>query len=143
VLTALLGGALIGLGATAFWLGNGRVAGVSGLVGRVLTGGRGRGEAIAFLAGLVAAGGLLALLRGPVPPLTGDRPLGALLVAGVLVGFGTRLARGCTSGHGVCGLSRLAPRSLVATLVFMAAGAVTVLLLAQLAPGAAMRVGGG
>lgn len=139
MLTALAGGVLIGLGATLFWFANGRVAGVSGVLGQALTGraGRSRGESIAFLGGLVLAGVLLSSLRPQA--LTVDRPFAALLVAGLLVGFGTRLARGCTSGHGVCGLSRFSLRSLVATLTFMAAGAVTVFLLTHLAPGAGLR----
>jgi uncharacterized membrane protein YedE/YeeE len=133
MLTAVLGGALIGLAATTFWVANGRIAGVSGILGQALTGRRGRAEAVAFLAGLIAAGALLSSARPA--DLTGDRPFGALLFAGLLVGFGTRLARGCTSGHGVCGLSRFSPRSLVAVLVFMAAAAGTVFVLAQVAPG--------
>ena len=126
MLTALAGGVLIGLAATLFWAVTGRVAGVSGLLEQAVgrRAGRGRSEAIAFVVGLVAAGLVLSPLRRPWPPA--DRPLAVLLVAGLLVGFGTRLARGCTSGHGVCGVSRLSPRSLVATAVFMATGGITV-----------------
>jgi uncharacterized membrane protein YedE/YeeE len=137
MLTAGLGGAVIGLAATTYWVANGRIAGVSGVLGQALSGRRGRAEAVAFLSGLIASGAMFASARPA--ELTGDRPFGALVLAGLLVGFGTRVARGCTSGHGVCGLSRFSPRSLVATLVFMAAAAATVFLLAQLAPGMSVR----
>jgi uncharacterized membrane protein YedE/YeeE len=133
MLSALIGGALIGLAATYFWLENGRVAGVSGILrGAVLSPGD-RREMLPFLAGLVSAG--LAFAAFGARPAATAQPLAVLLVAGVLVGFGTRLGRGCTSGHGVCGLSRLSRRSLAATLTFMAVAAATVFLTARLAPG--------
>ena len=110
----------------AFWAATGRVAGVSGLLEQAVNrrAGRGRGEAVAFIAGLVMAGLVLSPLGRPSPPV--NRSLTALVVAGLLVGFGTRLARGCTSGHGVCGVSRLSPRSIAATAIFMLTGAITV-----------------
>jgi uncharacterized membrane protein YedE/YeeE len=121
-ISALAGGALIGLAASALLILNGRVAGVSGIVGGLVRPQRGEWEwRAAFAAGLLAGGlALLAL----APPSIGapPRPLGALVAAGLLVGFGARLGGGCTSGHGVCGLSRLSRRSLAATLTFMAAG---------------------
>jgi uncharacterized membrane protein YedE/YeeE len=147
MLSALIGGCLIGLAATLFWLENGRIAGVSGILRGALRSAGERGELLLFLAGLAGAGLLSVLLfpssSSPPPPpppssllhVAGDQPLAVLLAGGVLVGFGTRLARGCTSGHGLCGVSRLSARSLVATLIFVAAGALTVLAIARLAPG--------
>jgi uncharacterized membrane protein YedE/YeeE len=130
VLAALGGGVLIGLAATVLMLLNGRIAGISGILGGAFTGrGADRGWRIAFLAGLFA-GGLLAAAAGMTGSLerTGY-PLGLLIVAGLLVGFGSRLGSGCTSGHGVCGIARLSTRSIVATVVFTAAGMVTVAML--------------
>ena len=123
---ALAGGVLIGLAATLLlWL-NGRVAGVSGLVNGVLFPHRGDvAWRIAFLGGLVAAAGAyLWLVPGAPLPRT-DFPRAGLVAAGLLVGFGTRMGNGCTSGHGVCGIGRLSARSLVAVLVFMATAIVT------------------
>jgi uncharacterized membrane protein YedE/YeeE len=126
-LRSLLGGALLGLSASALWLWSGRVAGISGILGGLFTPGtEGRGWRLQFLAGLTA-GGLLLLLVRPAVFASAGRSLPLLVVAGLLVGFGARLGGGCTSGHGVCGLSRLSGRSLVATLVFMATAIVTVL----------------
>jgi uncharacterized membrane protein YedE/YeeE len=128
---ALAGGALIGLAAALFVLLNGRIAGISGVLGGLLRPMRGDiGWRLAFLAGLLAAPWVFAyaLQRPwPLPQIEVDNA--SLIVAGLLVGIGTRYGAGCTSGHGVCGLSRLSPRSLVATLVFMAAGFATVYLL--------------
>lgn len=126
---SLGGGALIGLAAAILYLTDGRIAGVSGIFGAVLSGTRaGLGWRLAFLAGLVAAPWVLGGL--PAGALARfDVPLPILFLAGLLTGYGTRIARGCTSGHGVCGLSRLSPRSLVAVLCFMGAGMVTVTLL--------------
>jgi uncharacterized membrane protein YedE/YeeE len=118
---ALAGGVLIGLAATLLlWL-NGRVAGVSGLVNGVLFPQRGDvAWRVAFLGGLVvAAGAYMALVPGASLPRT-DFPRAGLVAAGLLVGFGTRMGNGCTSGHGVFGIGRLSARSLVAVLVFMA-----------------------
>jgi hypothetical protein len=124
-LGGLIGGALIGAAAALLWLGLGRIAGISGILG-ALARARDRGWRLAFLAGLIAAPLLYGLAGGalPEPGITGSQP--ALIVGGLLVGYGTRLGGGCTSGHGVCGLARLSPRSLVATCVFLAAGLATV-----------------
>lgn len=124
--SALAGGAVIGLAATLLALVNGRVAGISGIVGGLLrpslSDAAWRG---AFVAGLVVAPMVYAMFAG-LPGLVIDAGYPTLVAAGVLVGIGTRYGAGCTSGHGVCGLSRLSPRSLVATLAFMAAGFTTV-----------------
>lgn len=126
-LAPLLGGALIGAAAVTLMAGVGRIAGISGIVGGALE--RPRGDTAwrwLFIAGLVAGAGLHRLLAAdPVAPRT-EYPVWALLIAGLLVGVGTRLGSGCTSGHGVCGLARLSPRSLLATATFMGAGVVTV-----------------
>ena len=123
---ALAGGVLIGLSATLLlWL-NGRVAGVSGILNGVLfpKGGDIAWRAM-FLAGLIVAAGLyMALVPGAPQPLV-DFPRVGLVVAGLLVGFGTRMGNGCTSGHGVCGLGRLSMRSLAAVLTFMATAIAT------------------
>jgi uncharacterized protein len=135
VLTAFIGGALIGLAATLFWLENGRVAGVSGILRGALRSAGERTELLLFLLGLAGAGLLGAWLSSSPAPRSGDQPLAVLLLGGLLVGFGTRVAGGCTSGHGVCGVSRWSGRSVVATLTFTAVGALTVLVVARLAPG--------
>lgn len=124
-LSALAGGALIGLAAALFMLLNGRIAGISGVLGAVVEG-QAAAWRLAFIAGLVVSAPLAALVAGSLPPVTFETPMWLLVPAGLLVGVGTRLAGGCTSGHGVCGLARLSPRSLVATGLFMAAGAATV-----------------
>lgn len=129
--SALAGGALIGLAAALFVLLNGRIAGISGLLGSVLEGGEGRGEKALFLLGLLLAP-LLWGLFAALPPIEFHGGWFALVVAGLLVGVGTRYGSGCTSGHGVCGVARLSPRSLVATLAFMAAGFATVYVLRHL-----------
>jgi uncharacterized protein len=129
---SLAGGVLIGLTAAAFILVNGRILGISGIVGGLFGAKPGdTGWRIAFVLGMLAAPVTFALLApaGFTGAARIDAGPGALIVAGLLVGFGTRYGSGCTSGHGVCGLSRLSPRSLVATLAFMAAGFVTVFLL--------------
>ena len=128
---SLAGGLLVGAAAAAFILLSGRMLGVSGIVGGLL--GPREGDAgwrLAFLAGMIAAPvtfGLLAPAGFLAAPRI-DAGFGTLGVAGLLVGYGTSYGSGCTSGHGVCGLSRLSPRSLVATLTFMAAGLATVYL---------------
>lgn len=125
---ALAGGLLIGLAAAAFVLFNGRIAGISGILGGLLRPARGDvAWRIAFLLGLVLAP-LVYGLAAPLPAVRIDAGVTTLAVAGLLVGVGTRYGAGCTSGHGVCGLSRRSPRSLVATISFMAAGFVTVFL---------------
>jgi len=120
------GGLLIGLGAAVLLLANGRVAGVSGIAGGLLRPARGDiGWRLAFLLGLLAAPlGWLALQA--MPPAQIDHTPALLAVSGLLVGIGTRFGSGCTSGHGVCGIARLSPRSIVATLCFVAAGFLTV-----------------
>jgi uncharacterized membrane protein YedE/YeeE len=124
--TALAGGLLIGLAAAVFVLFNGRIAGISGILGGLLRPVRGdAGWRMAFLAGLIAAPVLYGLVAA-LPEVTVDAGEGTLVIAGLLVGVGTRYGAGCTSGHGVCGISRKSPRSLVATAVFMFAGFVTV-----------------
>ena len=119
---SLIGGILLGLAASLFILVNGRILGISGIVGGLLMP-RGGDAAwrLAFVLGLVVAPAVYALAGGPVSA-TVDAGWLTLIVAGLLVGVGTRYGAGCTSGHGVCGLSRLSPRSLVATLSFMGAG---------------------
>ena len=136
-LLPLLGGVLIGLSATLLLLFNGRVAGVSGIAGGLVTPSRGDiGWRVAFIGGLVLGGVLLArilpgALGAPVVP-----GAGAAILAGLLVGFGTRLGGGCTSGHGVCGVARGATRSLVATALFVATAALTVFVVRHLLGGA-------
>ncbi|MSQ67494.1 MAG: YeeE/YedE family protein [Gammaproteobacteria bacterium] len=126
--TSLAGGVLLGLSAAVFVLLNGRIAGISGVLGGLLQPRRGDVDwRVAFVAGMLLAPlayGLFATL--PVARMSTEATL--LVGAGLLVGFGTRLGAGCTSGHGVCGISRLAPRSLVATLTFMVSGFLTVYL---------------
>lgn len=125
------GGLLIGLAAAIMLLGLGRIAGVSGMVARatgIADSGAPRDIAIAFIVGLPLGAVVVALLFGAVETHFPQSPL-PLIIGGLLVGFGTRLGSGCTSGHGVCGLSRLSPRSIVATGVFIASGFVTVALL--------------
>ncbi len=126
---ALAGGALIGLAAALFVLFNGRIAGISGLLGSLLVrGGEGRGEKALFLLGVLLAP-LLWQVFAALPAIEFQGGWLSLLVAGLMVGVGTRYGAGCTSGHGVCGISRLSPRSLVATLAFMASGFATVYVL--------------
>ena len=135
--SALAGGLLIGLAAALFILLNGRVLGVSGIVGGLLRPRVGdRGWRLSFLAGLLAAPTLWSLFAAPVVPRIAAGPV-LLVAAGLLVGWGTRHGSGCTSGHGVCGIARLSPRSLVATLAFMATGFATVYLLRHTLLGAA------
>lgn len=127
--SALLGGALIGAAAGMFILLNGRIAGISGVMGGLLRpASLAPGDAgwrIAFVLGLLVAP-LVYLAFAAWPAVEVDASYGALVLAGLLVGVGTRYGAGCTSGHGVCGISRLSPRSLAATACFMAAGFATV-----------------
>lgn len=124
---ALEGGALIGVSASLMLGFNGRVMGISGIVGGLLkpVAGDIAWRAL-FVAGLLL-GGLIAMAVSPGAFSSGAAPLGVVLLAGLLVGFGTRVGNGCTSGHGVCGISRLSPRSAAATVTFIGAGALTVL----------------
>ena len=129
---ALAGGLLIGLAAALFIFFNGKIAGISGILGGLLR--PVKGDLLwrlAFLLGLMAAPLLYALFR-PLTEATIEASNVTLVVAGLLVGLGTRYGAGCTSGHGVCGLSRLSLRSLVATLSFMAAGFLTVYIMRHL-----------
>jgi len=124
----LIGGLMIGTAAAIMLLALGRIAGVSGLAARatgIARAGAPRGPAIAFTIGLPLGAALVALAFGPVVVRFAPDAM-TLVFGGLLVGFGTRLGSGCTSGHGVCGLSRLSPRSLVATLTFMFSGFATV-----------------
>jgi len=130
--TALLGGALIGLAAAVLFLGIGRIAGISGIVGGLFqASSRSDAWRWLFLAGLLVAPWLYVLVK-PFPEIEMVASPLLLIIAGLLVGFGTRYGAGCTSGHGVCGLSRLSLRSLAATLSFMGMGFVTVLVMRHL-----------
>ena len=136
VINAVLGGILIGLAATLLLWSIGRIAGISGIVNGIASSPRGdRAWRVAFLAGMMIVGAVV-LQFAPAPPRiqTGATPL--LLTAGFLVGFGTRVGNGCTSGHGVCGLGRLSWRSAAAVATFMAAGMATVYVMRHL-PGSA------
>ena len=127
--SALAGGVLIGIAVSVFALVNGRVAGISGILGGLLSPLKGDiAWRVAFVAGLVSAPIVYGLFAA-LPKARIDASFTGLVVAGFLVGIGTRYGAGCTSGHGVCGVSRLSPRSIVATIVFMAAGFVTVYLI--------------
>ncbi len=132
-LASLAGGVLIGAAAALFVLFNGRIAGISGVLGGLLRPARGDvGWRVAFLAGLIVAPTVFAMFSA-LPDVRIDADWGLLVLAGLLVGVGTRYGAGCTSGHGVCGLSRLSLRSLVGTLAFMAAGFATVFVLRHVA----------
>lgn len=129
--SALLGGALIGLAAAAMMMLSGRIAGISGITAKLLPPAERQGfpERLAFIIGLVAAPLLWIVVTGSsVVQSVSTNPL-LMIGAGLLVGFGSVYGNGCTSGHGVCGLARLSPRSLVSVLVFMGAAAVTVFLM--------------
>ncbi|MGR6806440.1 YeeE/YedE family protein [Sphaerotilus natans] len=141
--SALAGGALIGLAAALLLLGSGRIAGIAGLVGQplrdLLQGQAGGWLArhrlrLLFVAGLLVAPWLWRL-AAPLPPMRLDVGTPVLIAAGLLVGFGSRLGNGCTSGHGVCGLSRLSARSLVNVLCFMGSGFATVFVVRHLLGG--------
>lgn len=125
-MSSLLGGIMIGIASALFILFNGRIAGISGIIGGLLRPAPGEIRwRVAFILGMFLAPALYGMVATvPVPQIDADFPV--LVVAGLLVGIGTRYSNGCTSGHGVCGLARLSPRSLVATLVFMVAGFATV-----------------
>ena len=130
--SALVGGGLIGLAASLLLLGSGRIAGISGILGGMLS--RTHGDVLWrawFVFGLLAAGAVAALWA---PATIGESPrsLPTLIAAGLIVGVGTRLGNGCTSGHGVCGISRLSVRSIVATITFIAAGMLSVRLITLL-----------
>lgn len=136
--SSLAGGIVIGLAASLLLLFDGRVAGISGIVGGLVVPRRGEiGWRASFVVGLLAGGVVLRAVAPPAMALALAASPGSIVLAGLLVGVGTRLGSGCTSGHGVCGISRGSARSLVATLVFMTTGAVTVFVvrhLLQVAP---------
>ncbi|RME27364.1 MAG: YeeE/YedE family protein [Deltaproteobacteria bacterium] len=135
-ISALAGGALIGLAASMMLLFNGRIAGISGIYGGLLRPVAGDiGWRVAFVLGLLVGGGLLVLVAPELVAGSAHRSLVATAIAGVIVGFGTRMGNGCTSGHGVCGLTRFSRRSLVATLTFMTTGFLTASLITLLAGG--------
>jgi uncharacterized membrane protein YedE/YeeE len=125
-IASLIGGLIIGLASALLWIGNGRVAGITGIVGELFRGTPGEWRwRLAFVAGLVGGGALLHALH----PAAFDLPhggTGTLIAGGLLVGYGTRLSNGCTSGHGLCGVSRLSPRSIAATCIFIGVGMLTV-----------------
>jgi uncharacterized membrane protein YedE/YeeE len=134
--SAAVGGLLIGLAASALLYFNGRVAGVSGVLGHALAPEDGeRRWRLLFVAGLVAGGLILTLFNPGAFDAAAPAPLAAIALSGLLVGFGTRLGGGCTSGHGVCGIARLSARSIAATIVFMAAGGGTVFVVRHLLGG--------
>jgi len=136
--TALLGGLLIGVAATLSLWANGRIAGISGIVSAAITTDQGdRAWRVLFLLGMLCGALVFALVRGEAAEL--DLQVGPILTvaAGLLVGFGTRLGSGCTSGHGICGLARFSRRSFTATLVFMVTAIITVYLTRHLLGGVA------
>ena len=127
----LCGGLLIGLGAAVYLLGNGRIMGISGILGSLIDGSArdALAERLAFIAGLVGMPVLLRPLIAPEAQTHLTNNLGLVVLAGLLVGVGTRVADGCTSGHGVCGISRFSLRGIVATVFYILAGGVTLALL--------------
>ncbi len=132
--SAFIGGSLIGLSAVLFMLLNGRIAGVSGIAGGLIVPVAGDWPwRLAFIVGLIAGPLVYIALGGQLPDIQFpvSSPI-ALIAAGLIVGFGTRLGGGCTSGHGVCGISRLSPRSMVATVAFMFTGFATVYIIRHL-----------
>lgn len=133
-LSGLLGGALIGLAASALMLLTGRIAGISGIFGGLLqSSAHDRIWRLAFIAGLIAAPLIAAFATtSPLPTPTMPASLILIAIAGLLVGFGSRMGGGCTSGHGVCGIARLSARSIVATAIFMAAAIATVAIVRHL-----------
>ena len=130
--SALIGGILIGLASAGLLYTNGRIAGISGIFGGMLHAVKGDTLwRLTFVAGLLAGGVILALFHPSALEINIDRSAGAILLSGLLVGIGARMGGGCTSGHGVCGLSRLAPRSMAATLTFMATGIIAATLVSR------------
>lgn len=133
-ISATIGGALIGLAAVLLMLVQGRIAGISGIANGLLGPFTGDfGWRVAFVLGLISAPLASALVTGDMPQIRIPVSLPLLVAGGLLVGFGTRLGHGCTSGHGVCGVARLSRRSVVATVTFLAAGALTVFIVRHLA----------
>ncbi|HVR65061.1 MAG TPA: YeeE/YedE family protein [Verrucomicrobiae bacterium] len=135
-ISAVIGGILIGLAATLLLAANGRIAGISGIAGGLLQRYAGaRGWRLMFLAGLVLAPAIYRFAGGMVPEIQATSSIPLLIAGGLLVGYGTSLGRGCTSGHGVCGLARFSPRSLAATLTFLAMGIITVFVMRHILAG--------
>ena len=125
--TSLCGGIVIGLSASLLLLCDGKIAGISGIMGGLLSPAHNdTAWRVLFVVGLLTGGLLFSLISPQAFTVSIARSPGALMLAGLLVGFGTRLGNGCTSGHGICGISRLSPRSLIATITFMITGMVTV-----------------
>jgi uncharacterized membrane protein YedE/YeeE len=138
-LTATLGGLLLGVAASLLFVANGRILGISGIVGQIpITTGSDRSWRRVFLAGLLTGGAVLALVDRSLLASASEQSVTAALAAGALVGFGTRLGSGCTSGHGLCGIARLSKRSITATLVFMGTAAITVFIVRHV-----LHLGGG
>ncbi len=134
---SLCGGILIGLSASLLLLSDGKIAGISGIVGGLLSPvKKDTGWRLLFVLGLLTGGLLFRLVAPEVFTIGITRSTSVLMLAGLFVGFGTRLGNGCTSGHGVCGISRLSPRSLLSTLTFIVTGAITVYIINHLLGGA-------
>jgi uncharacterized membrane protein YedE/YeeE len=133
--SALIGGLILGIAAVIFILVNGRITGISGILGGLLSPTQGDvWWRVAFIAGLMMAPLIYGLFI-TLPPIQIDASYPLLIIAGLIVGIGTRYGSGCTSGHGICGISRLSPRSLVATAAFMAAGFITVFIIRHIIAG--------
>ncbi len=138
ILISLAGGVMIGLSAVMLMALNGRIAGISGIVGglvnlTMLKDGAGAwGWSLAFVVGLVISPFVYGLVGGELPALVQPRSISVIILGGLIVGFGTRLGGGCTSGHGVCGMARLSQRSIVATITFMLTGFATVFVFNQI-----------
>jgi uncharacterized membrane protein YedE/YeeE len=125
--SALAGGALIGLSAVLLMWMNGRIAGVSGILGGLMRFDKGEfGWRAAFVLGLILTPVIYMRVTKEIIPLTPPEPIGIVILAGLLVGIGSQMGNGCVSGHGICGTARLSPRSIVATITFMLTGFITV-----------------
>lgn len=136
-IASLLGGLLIGLSAALLLLCDGKIAGISGIVGGIINPTKNDTLwRLLFVAGLLTGGLAFSLFSPQALTIGVSRSTGALIAAGLLVGFGTRLGNGCTSGHGVCGISRFSQRSILATIIFMATGILTVFIINHLLGGA-------
>ncbi|CAI2326771.1 YeeE/YedE family protein [Vibrio parahaemolyticus] len=124
---SLFGGILLGISATILLLVNGKIAGISGIMNGIMSPKKGDYSwRLLFAVGMIAGGLISVLMLGVAVPSTANLSLGIVIAAGLLVGIGTRLGNGCTSGHGICGMGRLSKRSIVATCVFMAVAGLTV-----------------
>lgn len=126
-ISATIGGVLLGIAAAVLLLANGHVCGISGIMGGAAFAPRGdRVWRLVFLSGLLAGGAMVAWVDRSALALASEQSIWLAALSGIIVGFGTRMGEGCTSGHGLCGIARFSPRSIVATLVFMTTGAATV-----------------